>query len=78
MASEAYGSKVNLEERRKEGMVGIAWKGWQSHWAPLECAVLKQAAQQGGGVTTPKGVWEKGRCCTERYCLAGTVVMGLE
>jgi len=31
MASEAHGSKVNLEEQRKEGMVGIAWKGCPPH-----------------------------------------------
>jgi len=75
MASEAHGSKVNLEEQRKEGMVGIAWKGCPPHWASLEGEVLEQAAQQGGGVTSPRGVQEKGRCCTERYCLVGIVVM---
>ena len=36
-----------------------------------ECEVLEQAAQGGGGITSPEGVQEMFRCCTNGHGLVG-------
>ena len=36
-----------------------------------ECEALEQAAQGGGGITSPEGVQEMFRCCTNGHGLVG-------